>query len=310
MPELSVVIPTRRREQTLLRTLEHLSRQTAPPTRFEVIVVREDSDPGICVAEQRTWPFRSRWLRVDRAGGASVKRNVGWGAAGAPLVLFLGDDILAAPQLVERHLEQHRHNPGVEVGVLGHVSWARELRITPFMRWLEHGIQFDYGGIADGADSGWWRFYTANASVKRALLHRAGGFDEQCFPFMYEDIDLAARMAEHGFRLVYDPQAAGEHLHPQDPADWLERIELVARAERRFVRRYPHARAYYHDMFTAARAHPRARGRGARLAAIVPSRTPWIGPRVWASLDMRWRQALGARFLDAWDAEDDHRSGP
>ena len=42
------------------------------------------------------------------------------------------------------HLSWHARYPQREVGVLGLVRWADELRVTPFMRWLERGVHFDF----------------------------------------------------------------------------------------------------------------------------------------------------------------------
>jgi len=49
------------------------------------------------------------------------------------------------------------------------------------MRWLEQGIQFDYHRI-EGIEAGWGRFFTANVSLKRALLDRAGGLRRKACP--------------------------------------------------------------------------------------------------------------------------------
>ena len=76
--------------------------------------------------------------------------------------------------------------------MLGHVRWAREVRVTPFMHWLEHGVQFDYPAI-DGIEAGWGRFYGANVSAKRELVERVGGFDEVRLPYGYEDLDFGYR---------------------------------------------------------------------------------------------------------------------
>jgi GT2 family glycosyltransferase len=170
------------------------------------------------------------------------------------------------------------------------------------MRWLEQGIQFDFRDLGAGQDAGWWRFYTANASVKRELLEQVGGFDEERFPFGYEDLDLAARMAEHEFRLIYVPEALAEHHHPQTLADWRRRVWRIAAAERSFCDRHPHTRPYFYELFAEALSHAPARGRGARLAAVVPRSVPWLGPRVWASFDMRTRQQLAPEFMAAWEA--------
>lgn len=241
--------------------------------------------------------------RVVRARpGASAARNAGWRAATAPIVLFLGDDILPTRGLLAAHLDAHAREPEVGAGILGHVRWARWPPPTAFMRWLEDGIQFDYRRLTAGAEAPWWHFYTANASVKRELLERVGGFDAERFPFGYEDLDLGARMAAHGFRLRYVPTALADHVHRQTLADWNLRMAQIAPAERAFCVRHPAATPYFRDLFEAATRHPRARGRGALLAAVIPRRTPWLGPRVWASFDMRNRQALAGPFLAAWDA--------
>ena len=96
------------------------------------------------------------------------------------------------------------------------------------MRWLEQGIQFDYSAIT-GIEAQWGHFYTANASVKRDLVQRAGGFDETRLPYGYEDLDLALRMHRRdGFRLLYNSSAVAEHLHPMDLDFWKRRVARIA----------------------------------------------------------------------------------
>ena len=302
-PDLAIVIPTLDRPALLARALERLEGQRgAAAGRFEVVVAIDAANSGSVTVGTRPYPILT--VEAERAG-ASAARNAGWRATHAPLVLFLGDDVLATRGLVSAHLEAHELHPAAEVGVLGYVRWPRWPPPSAFMRWLDQGIQFDYSPLSPGAPAPWWHFYTVNASVKRELLERVGGFDEERFPFLYEDLDLAARMADHGFRLRYEPAALGLHVHPQRLTQWRERrVQLIAVAERRFCARHPQARPYFRDLFLAARESPPARGRGARLASVVPRRTPWLGPRVWASFDLRNRQALAGPFLAAWDSAD------
>lgn len=299
--ELAIVIPTLGRPQQLARALAHLQHQSSPLGRFEVVVVHGEQDGEAVTSAIGRQPFAVRRLTSSDTS-ASAQRNVGWRSVSAPLVLFLDDDVLASPNLVAAHLRTHVRRPESEVGVLGLVRWAPKPRPTAFMRWLEQGIQFDFRGLQPGDDAAWWRFYTANASVKRALLEQVGGFDEANFPFGYEDLDIGARMAEHGFQLVYEPAARAEHLHPQTLEDWRERVRRIAQSEHRFCERHPGMPAYFHGLFSDAAAHPPARGRGVRLAPIIPRRLPWVGPRVWASFDMWHRQQLAGPFLAAWEA--------
>jgi GT2 family glycosyltransferase len=306
VPELEIVIPTLGRPVLLARALTRLEHQRAAAGRFGVIVVT-DPDAGDGAEVDRaiaSRPYPVARVVRDRPG-ASAARNAGWRAATAPLIMFLNDDVLPTRGLIAAHLDAHARAPEAEAGVLGHVRWARWPPPTAFMRWLEQGLQFDYGPLRSKAEAPWWHFYTANASVKRELLERVGGFDDDGFPFLYEDLDLAARMAEHGFRLRYVPAALAVHHHRQTLAAWRLRVAEIAPAERRFCARHPTASPYFHDLFLAAREHPPARGRGARLAPVVPRRTPWLGPRVWASFAMRNRQALAGPFLAAWEVAGD-----
>jgi GT2 family glycosyltransferase len=300
-PALSIVIPTVDRHEILSRTLDRLRRQEADPDSFEVIVVVDAKDRAPAeVADIAATALPGARVSVAERPGASAARNVGWRAAEGGLVLFIDDDVLAAPALVSEHLRSHRRHPETEVGILGRVSWANELRVTPFMRWLDGGVQFDYERI-DGTEAGWGRFYTANVSVKRGLLDQVGGFDEDRLPFGYEDLDIAYRMSQRGFRLLYDARAAAEHLHPMDVELWRRRMRRVAFAEREFVRLHPEIEPYFHRMLSQAASVPQARGRGIVLARWVPRWIPWLGPRVWTSVDLAYKQALAPDFLEAWD---------
>ena len=297
--KISVVIPTFNRPDALPRTLDALARQTLDRDRFEVIVV-EDAGNEAPLPEP---PLDVRSLRAEQPG-ASHARNAGWRAAQHPLVLFLGDDIIASPDLLSRHAALHDQNPANDIGVLGHVSWARELKRSAFMVWLDHGIQFNYPSIR-GTGAGPGHLYTANVSLKRAALERVGGFDAERFPFLYEDIDLGVRLFEQGFRLIYDKDAAAEHLHEVTLERWQSRMAIQARAERAWVAYHPDEEPYFYTRFSAALRQPPARGRlGRALLPYVKRSTPLIGERVWKRADLYFRQQLGRPFVDAWDQEE------
>ena len=302
--QLSIVIPTLGRPEMLQRCLDHLSAQTVDPDRFEVLVVADakDEDPAALdrVVANRAYPTRR--MQAERPG-ASAARNVGWRAATAPLVLFTDDDVFAAPAMLAEHLAWHERHPEQEVGVLGRLRWADDLDVTPFMRWLEHGIHFDFARI-EGTEAGWGRLVTANASLKRDFVARVDGFDEEALPYLYEDLDLAKRLDAHGFRLLYNRDAVAEHLHPMDLERWKVRAARIAVAERAFVRRHPDVPPYYFDLFSEAMDRPRASGRGVGLVGHVPRATPWLGRRVHQSAETFWLQSLAEPFLAAWHADE------
>ena len=299
---LSVVIPTFRRPHLLGRVLERLEAQRGvEPGAFEVVVVRDAADDAEAAVERAVGgrPFAVR-LFTGPSPGVSATRDHGWRHAEAPLVLFIGDDMLPRPEVVAEHLAWHEREPAEEVAVLGHVRWSPELRLTPFMRWLDRGVQFDYGSIR-GTEAGWGHFYAAHCSLKRGLLERSGGFDRE-FRFGYEELDLAVRLRELGMRLLYNPDAVVEHLHRPTLDDWRERMRVVARAEVQFLRKHPGSEPYFHRMFTKEMARgEEPKGRGARLAALIPPSFPWLGAKVWASVEHYYRYELAKAFLPAWE---------
>jgi cellulose synthase/poly-beta-1,6-N-acetylglucosamine synthase-like glycosyltransferase len=285
MPRLSVVIPTVGRP-TLPRVLDRLRGAGGD---VEVLVVADAA-----VAK----PPPQADLHATEPGAAGA-RNAGWRAASAPVVLFTDDDVLPAPDLAERHLALHDREPDETAALLGPVRWADELQLTPLMEWLDDGVLFDYGRI-DGTEAGWWHFYTANVSVKRALLERAGGFDAERFPYLYEDLDLAYRLSALGLRLHYDPEARAEHLVPPTLAGWRQRMPTLAAAERAFVAAHPEIEPYFQARFTAIAAAPTARGITGRLQPLIPRGAPWLGPRAWVSARERAARELARAFLSAW----------
>ncbi len=306
MRSLAVVIPTLGRATTLGRVLDLLEDQRAEAGPLEVVVAADaregDLEPLRETVAGRALPVA---LVQGARPGASSARNAGWRAASSDLVLFLGDDVLPRPGLLASHLARHAAEPADETGVLGHIRWAPELGRSAFMVWLDHGMQFDYPSI-EGDEAGWGRFNTANSSVKRAVLEQAGGFDE-ALPFLYEDLDLARRLHERGFRLLYERGAVGEHLHRPTLEGWCRRMELVAPAERRFAEKHPDFEPYFHPMLARAAASPPARGRAAPLIRWVPRSFPVLGELAWSSADLLYRQELAPAFLRAWDAAAEQR---
>ena len=248
--DVAVVVPTYRRPQALERTLRALlsERPLVPlevvvsddgspePERAQVaaIVERLDGEQASATSAGDS-PVQIRLVRQENAGPAAA-RNHGARATSAPLLVFLDDDCAPAPDFLASHLAAH--TAGAKVAVLGHVKWASEVPLTPFMELVVRGAQFNFGAIADPEQVPFTSFYTANCSLRRADLAAAGWFDASLPPYM-EDTEFAYRLQGTGVRIVYRPRALVHHEHAVELAPYLTRQRRAGRAAVRVVERHP-----------------------------------------------------------------------
>ena len=294
--DLAVVVPTRERWPILQRALDALDAQTAPGFCTVVAVDGEDQPADLVAARKQ-----QSVLRVPR-GGPGPARNAGVEHAGRPLVLLLGDDILAAQDLVANHLDAHNRCPESEDAVLGLVRWHPDVASGRIQRWLDwSGTQFDYAHLEPGP-AGWARFYSSNVSFKRDLFDRVGGFDP-AFRFLYEDLDLGWRMEQAGMRLWYEPAAVGLHLHRYDWPSLRRRFETAARAERTMAARHPWFEPWFLPRCREALTARPPRAVWPLVADHVPA-----GPlrdRARAEANRWYHRQLAPFFLNAWEAERD-----
>ncbi|MEA2474619.1 MAG: hypothetical protein QOE06_2534 [Thermoleophilaceae bacterium] len=231
-PALSVVIPTHDRAPVLARCLDALEHQGAD----EVLVVDDAStDATPTVLAERPWV---RTVRRERSGGRSGAKNSGIRAAAHEIVLFLDDDAIAEPGLVERHRRHHAEHPEPHEALLGRVTWSPEVEVTRHMHWLENGgPMFAFNHIADPSNVTWRMLYTTNVSLKRDFLEP---FDEE-LP-IYEDTELGYRLSKRGLRLRHDPNALAHHLRSETPERTERRMEEVGEAAAILYRKHPDLR--------------------------------------------------------------------
>jgi len=104
--QASVLIPTRNRRDSLLRTLRALRSQRADGPRFEIIVSFDRCADGSAEAVAREFPD-VRTL-IPSAPGPSGAFNAAARAAAGPLFIFLDDDMDPVPDFVGAHVRAHR----------------------------------------------------------------------------------------------------------------------------------------------------------------------------------------------------------
>lgn len=239
---ISIVIPTYNRKGILEKCLRNLFNQNVRCSDYEIIVVDDGSSDGTGILLDKLskgLDVALRYFRQENKGPASA-RNVGIKNAKGSIILFLGDDIIAAPGLLKEHYSWHIKYPQNNCAVLGHISWSKEIKASPFMEWLESGgPQFAYGRIKDAIDvdtEGF--FYSSNISLKRQFLLSADSFfDEAFLKAAYEDLELGHRLKKLGVILKYNRDALAYHEHYTSLRDACRRMITVGRYHRLFCER-------------------------------------------------------------------------
>jgi GT2 family glycosyltransferase len=266
--QLSVIIPTYNRQKKLAHTLEALfGQQGLENVAWEIIVIDDGSTDGTgdLVAELSEESPVPLTYNYQENSGPAAARNRGIRTARAPLVLMIGDDILATPTLLTKHLAAHKRYPHLQDAILGLIEWAPSLNVTPFMRWWIEN-RFRFGALQEGKlEPDFSFFYTCNISVKREFLLNHGLFDESFRTAAYEDTELAYRLNQAGLRIHFVLQAIAYHDHPVTLQDASRRMENIGRWSPAFE-----AKTHFWS---------------APPAWIRLGKAPWMHPRVIAPLE-------------------------
>ena len=218
--------------------------------------------------------------------GPSWARNRGWRSVDADLIAFVDDDCVASPGWLAALVDGAGEGGVV---VQGRVEPASEM--TPFSRSLV---------VRDGP--GPW-FQTANVLYPRTVLEATGGFDEDAFPYVGEDTDLAWRARAAGASFAWAPDAVVRHdvvrFGPvgalRFPFRWSDSVKLFAR--------HPELRrsALTKRVFWKGSHYLLVR---ALLTLLVPRRLWGLAAWLWLPYALhlvdRWREEGGGPALAPW----------
>jgi GT2 family glycosyltransferase len=209
VPDVSVVISTWNRAESLSRTILSLRRQQLPPgLDCEVVVVDNNSTDETSALVQELVGREHLALRCifEPRQGVSYGRNAGIRASRAPIVAFTDDDNEVDPQWVatiKRMLDRHPDVAAVGGKILP--EWPSAVPgWLDRQHWSPLAI-LDYGDLAFYSSASCPRvFLTANLAVRREVLDRLGGFSPDFY--RCQDHELLIRLWRAGGRVLYAPE--------------------------------------------------------------------------------------------------------
>lgn len=211
--KVSVGIATFNRGETLLETIEHLLGQRS--SALAEIVVADQTPRHSDEIESRlaSWVSEGsiRHLRFPTPS-IILAMNALLRESRSEIVLYLDDDVLPAPGLIDAHLEAYG-DPAVWT-VAGQV-------IQPWNSGTEHYRDQDGSDLTQSLD---FRFNSTirqtienvvgcNFSVRKQKAISIGGFDEQFTGAAYRfETDFAKRIVREGGSVLFEPKASVHHL--------------------------------------------------------------------------------------------------
>jgi glycosyltransferase involved in cell wall biosynthesis len=236
MPEISVVIPTYNRLDTLAHVIPTLLAQNLPHEQFELLVCDSNSTDGTAEYLARVGADHPNVHHLPGSyGGRAAARNAGIAAARGDVVAFNDSDILASPDLLSRHLSRHRERRGIAV-----VGWEVQVKdLDDYARKRDRPEERGRLHPPSRKRLSWLYFLTGNASVRREDLLRAGAFDETFTGYGHEDLELGYRLEKAGLEIVYEPRAISYHCQDVAYDDQKEKMKLAGRSTVRFYRKHP-----------------------------------------------------------------------
>jgi len=91
----------------------------------------------------------------------------------------------------------------------------------PWFRQIVRNFRADLKGFAFP----WMAFLTGNVSIRKELIVKAGGFDEEFFHYGYEDWELGYRLYKMGVQCIVSKKLITYHQeHPVEESKWREAI--------------------------------------------------------------------------------------
>ena len=208
---VTAAIPTYGREEVLLDTIHALLGLNVPPD--EIVVIDQTPRHQAAVeAALRSLDSKGaiRWIRLDKPS-IPMAMNRALREATHELVLYLDDDIIPGPNLIEGHRRAYvmREIWAVSGQVLQ--PGQSEIEAPAGRRHSPWGdLDFPYnqnrGAWVDNVMAG-------NLSVRRDAALEIGGFDENFVGVAYRfETEFARRLVASGGKIWFEPSASIRHL--------------------------------------------------------------------------------------------------
>ena len=210
--DVDVLILSWNRTDDLLEAITSARGQIGPTRR--ILIVDQGSEPQNIKRLERFIQDEPDILlkKLGRNTGVACGRNIATGMGNGRYIVALDSDAIfgdstALAQAVQ-HLDAHPY-----LGVIG-------FRIENYFTGENDALSWDYPGCNPDDRFYTTRFIGAGHAIRRSAFEAVGGYDARLF-FCGEELDLAYRMLNLGFRIEYLPDIKVRHkVSPDHRIAW------------------------------------------------------------------------------------------
>jgi len=213
MIEYSIIIPTYKRKESLLRLLESLRSEIKP--EYEVIVVEQRIHNGEAyLAFAKKHHIALNYIFLDTPSTPHAK-NIGAKKAKGKYLIFFDDDVILHKGCLkgyeEAFLKKHRDIIAGRVITPGQAINENSLRVGKISYWGDFSDEFS-SLIPQEVDT----VIGCNAGWRKSVFDEVGGFDEQItMNGIREESDLSLRAKQLGYQIFFEPSAVVTHVREE-----------------------------------------------------------------------------------------------
>jgi len=226
MIELSVIIPTRNRAETLRATLHSIENQTLGQSLFEVIVCDNNStDTTSVVSKTFENKFKNFQYIKTVELGLHVGRNKGFQMANGNVLVYADDDIEAFPEWLKTIYEVFQDKKVMLVGGKNLPKWEDTPPAWALDMWKPNKSGERINGWFSIIDLGEnmkeidpCLVWGCNFSVRKEIITATKGFNPDGMPQELIEFRGSGETAvseyikEQGYKAIYHPGASVYHL--------------------------------------------------------------------------------------------------
>jgi glycosyltransferase involved in cell wall biosynthesis len=236
--KVSVIIPTFNRKDHLQKTLSGFNDQTY--RNFDLIVIEDGSSYNQKDEIKRMglgYPLSYHYIKNRGRAGA---RNYGIEKTDGDLILFFDDHSQPCRNLLAEHVKNHWNHLryGAYRGRIEFVSRYQDPVVysSPHPLRNLHSLMFGNNPIVN--------FGTHNLSVKREVVEKIGGLDEEFTLYGAEDQEFGIRIKKAGYKIGYLPKALTYNVRiAKNTLQTLERAVASGKMAALLTKKHPEFKA-------------------------------------------------------------------